>query len=106
METAMPTLPNKLQAQTAFERHELNHVLLMMYNILNRALRDDADTLHFEEPAIRWSRAGNDLGQFDLSMLPTPAAFHAAFTLMCDRDADVRAHVRPVESVTPRYQLA
>jgi hypothetical protein len=98
----MPTLQTELNAAQVFARHELTHVLHIMYTIVNHALQADADTLRFDAGQIVWSKADAEQGRFDASMIPTPEAFHDALTRMRDRDPQVRDHVQPIDAATYR----
>jgi len=86
-----------------FQNHELNEPVLMVYNIIRRALIDGADTLDYDDTlGFRWSKGGRQLGEFPLDMLPTTAAFSQALTDVLTRDAQVQQHVELITSENGR----
>lgn len=94
----MQTPTIELKASTIFARQELTEVLLIVYNILNRALRDGADTLQVEGGRFTWSSAGVERGQFSAARLPQPDVFGQALDMILARDHEAQQHVQPLPS--------
>ncbi len=49
-----------------FEPHELNHVILTIYNILGRTIRDHCDELSLASNVFKWKKNGLVIGDLDL----------------------------------------
>jgi hypothetical protein len=104
MEEAMPTTQIELNAQTVFRREELNEVLLMVYNVLNRALKDGADTLRVEAGRFTWGSDQTALGEFRFARIPHPEVFPQALATIRSRDPLVAQHFQPEEELGERQQ--
>jgi hypothetical protein len=106
----MDELRRHLQHDPAavFRPSELNHILLMVYNFLEAAVRDRCDMLRFTPHNITWSRGGLPVHQFQLGPAPRTTTFRAELERILARDAVVRRHLRLV-AATPAevtYRIA
>jgi hypothetical protein len=91
-----------------FPPQELNHVLLMVYGVLRRAVRDGADQFTLTPTRLQWSRQGTPLGEFRTEP-PKPAiSFRAMLEKIVARDPIVQQHLQLVaespEELTYRLQ--
>ncbi len=93
----MSELQENLAHQPAahFRPSELNHIILMVYNILKAAVRDGCDTLRFTSHDATWIRGGYPIGQFPQSPRQT-MSFRAAMERILERDEIVRKYLTRV----------
>ena len=80
----------------AFQRHELNYVLLFTYNVLKAAARDHADMLCLDATRFTWSREGQPLGEFRIDGRKPTVSFRAMLEQIVARDPMVRRHMELV----------
>lgn len=74
-----------------FTSDEVDEAVLMVYGILGRIVRDDADQLTVTPAAFIWSRERRILGRFDLG--PRSAfSLHSAFDRILSKDDIVARH--------------
>jgi hypothetical protein len=79
-----------------FQPHELNEVLLLVYNVLTWAVRDQADTLTLRPIGFTWSKHGLVVGDFPTQgSSPNPTYFEALQRVV-ERDQVVRANLKEV----------
>jgi hypothetical protein len=100
----MPTTQIELNAQTTFRREELNEVLLIVYNVLNCALKDGADTLRVDAGRFTWGSDQTALGEFRFDRIPHPEVFPQALDTIRARDPLVQQHFQPQPTAGPSQQ--
>lgn len=84
----------RANAQQVFAPEEWGIVLGTMYNILNRAVQDYADTLRMDATEIVWQREGVTLGSFPLTIVTPTRSHRSALEQILARDPLVRQHVQ------------
>jgi hypothetical protein len=77
-----------------FPPEELNHVLLMVYGVLRRAVLDGSDTLHLGLTRVTWSRQGAPLGELRIDYTTPAVSFRAALKTIVVRDPIVQRHLQ------------
>lgn len=94
----MEELRTHLESNTSqfFPPQELNHVLLMVYGILRRAVEDGADSLCLDSTHFQWSRQGTLLGEFRIDYVGPSVSFRAMLQTIVARDPVVRSHLQLV----------
>ena len=80
------------QPAANFRPSELNHIILMVYNVLKAAVRDGCDTLRITPHDATWIREGLPVGQLPQFSRQT-MSFRAALECILERDEIVRKHL-------------
>jgi hypothetical protein len=73
-----------------YEPQEINEVLLMVYNIINFAIRDEADSLEFSPTRIVWIKNNEIKGKMDIDGLRPTVDFLETFKMVLIRDRTVQ----------------
>lgn len=94
----MSELANHVISNTirGFRRDELNEVILTVYNIIKRTVRDEADELELTSTHFRWSKRGSNLGDFQIDDLKPSVSFRDALKLVIERDDIIQRHIQLV----------
>ena len=91
-----------------FQPAELNEIILTVYNILERAVKDGSDTLHLTPARFVWSRDDTVVGNFRIDRIKPTMSFREALQRILARDPLVRRHMQLVtetpEELTYRLQ--
>lgn len=88
-----------------FDQAELNEVLLSIYIVIRRAVRDQADTLTLTTNEFIWSRDGIPIGHFDTTLSEGWTTNYAQeFKKLLQRDAMIRNHLQHIRT-TPEEQV-
>lgn len=96
--TTVAAVDLRANAQQVLPRK--NGVLRTMYTILNRAVRDQADTLQMDAIQITWSRNGTILGTFPLTIVTPTRSHRSALEEILARDPLVQQHAT-IQHTTP-----
>jgi hypothetical protein len=81
-----------------FQPYELNEVLLLVYNVLTWAVRDQADMLTLRPTGFTWSKRGFVVGDFPThGTSPNPTYFEALQRIV-QRDQVVQMNVKNITS--------
>lgn len=83
---------------SGFKPNELNEVLLLVYNILKWAVRDQADTLILGPVGFSWSKQGDIVGDFPVKGISPKPTYAEAFRQVLERDQIVRINLTEVLS--------
>jgi hypothetical protein len=87
-----------------FDPAELNEVLLSIYIIIRRAVRDQADTLTLTTNAFIWSREGIPIGHFDTTLSGEwNTSYAQEFKKLLQRDAMIRNHLQRIQTTPEEY---
>ena len=78
-----------------FEEQEIGHVLTFTYNLITWIERDGADRLELGSTAFVWSKDGQVMGIFPITVPePTPSFLGVLFQVF-ERDTVVQAYLHP-----------
>jgi hypothetical protein len=80
-------------AQNVFKPGEWSEVFRTVYNVLDRAVRDRADTIRLDETAIRWFRHDQELGMFPLTIVTPTRSHRSVLESIIARDTLVQQYV-------------
>lgn len=73
---------------------QLNHVVLMVYGVLRRAVEDGADSLHLTSEHLVWSKGNMPLGELRINYTQPAVSFRDALTTIVARDPMVQRYVQ------------
>ena len=72
--------------QEVFEPWEMNEVIGMIYNIIQRVIRDESDTLMLTPVRFVWSRGEHIIGEFPIDLVKPTVSFRDSLKMILDRD--------------------
>ena len=82
--------------RSIFPPAELNEVLLMIYNIIRRAVLEECDTLQLTSTHFTWSKQGMCVGTFPIGQIKPSVSFRAMLLKIVARDSIVQQHLQLV----------
>lgn len=88
MDKILQTSPREV-----FEPREMNEIIGMIYNIIQRAIRNESDTLTLTPTHFVWSRAGRIIGEFPIALVTPTVSFRDTLKMILDRDEVIRKHL-------------
>jgi len=88
MDKALQTSPREV-----FEPREMNEVIGAIYNIIQRAIRDESDTLTLTPVHFVWSRGKHIMGEFPIDLVEPTVSFRDSLKMILDRDAVIQKHL-------------
>jgi hypothetical protein len=83
-------------AREVFAPREMNEIILVVYNIIKRAIRDQSDTLTLTRTHFVWTKDGLPVGEFPISLVKPTMTFREAIEMIHSRDEIIREHFRLV----------
>ncbi len=98
----MDELRTHLEAskRSIFPPTELNEVLLMVYNIIRRAVLEECDTLQLTPTHFVWSKQGVPVGTFPINQVKPSVSFRDMLLKIVARDPIVQRHLQLVAETT------
>ena len=92
--------------RSIFPPAELNEVLLMVYNIIRRAVLEQCDTLTLTPRSFVWSRQGTPVGEFPIDRMRPSVSFRAMLEKIVARDPVVQRHLQLVAETQDELNYA
>ena len=79
-----------------FEASEINEIILMVYTVIKRAIRDAAEEITLSPAGFVWRKDQQLKGTFKIHSLDWTMSFRDALSIVLERDKAVQAHLQVI----------
>ncbi|MBN8620644.1 MAG: hypothetical protein J0L63_17150 [Anaerolineae bacterium] len=88
-----------------FSEQERGHVLNFWYNLLAWMQRDAADELRLMPDEFVWSKNGEVVGRFSITVPEPKPTFIEQLLMILDRDITVQKYLHPIKDDKGRFSF-